>query len=312
MQAAVTAEAGAWIEVSLRVSPPDVEAVGAVLRDLAGAVSVEPSIVASDDGDFEYELLDEPVLVRTAVPAPFGGNDRRALRRRLDRLVLSEELPRLTFAEVAGQDWSEHWKQSFKVQRIGRRLVVAPSWEHYQRQTGEVVITLDPGRAFGTGEHESTRLCLAAMERLIRPGDAVVDVGTGSGVLAIAAAGLGAGSVVAVDTDPEATAVACENVERNGLTKLVRVVEGMLGPDLLKSQTADVVVLNISSETMLHSLSEVARTLKPGGFFVASGFIDETLPAVQRAVASAGLRLLGVDQEGEWRCIVASAPAGAR
>jgi ribosomal protein L11 methyltransferase len=308
----VTVEAGSWIEVSLSVPPPDVEAVADILRELAGAVALEPVISAGgDDENFGYEVLDEPVLLRTTVPAPFGSNERRALRRRLDALMLSEKLPRLNFAELADEDWSEDWKQSFTVQRVGQRIVIAPSWEEYERQMGEIVVTLDPGRAFGTGEHQTTRLCLAAIERLIRPGDAVVDVGTGSGILAIAAARLGAGSVVAVENDSDAVLVAHENIERNGIAKFVTVVEGTLGPALLKAQTADLIVMNISSAIVRDSMMDVARTLKPGGFYVASGFIDETLPAVQRAVAAAGLRMLGVDADGEWRCIVASAP-GAR
>jgi len=308
----VTAEAGSWIEVSLSVPPPDVEAVADILRELAGAVALEPVISAGgDDENFGYEVLDEPVLLRTTVPAPFGSNERRALRRRLDALMLSEKLPRLNFAELADEDWLEGWKQSFTVQRVGQRIVIAPSWEEYERQTGEIVVTLDPGRAFGTGEHQTTRLCLAAIERLIRPGDAVVDVGTGSGILAIAAARLGAGSVVAVENDSDAVLVAHENIARNGIAKFVTVVEGTLGPALLKAQTADLIVMNISSAIVRDSMMDVARTLKPGGFYVASGFIDETLPAVQRAVAAAGLRMLGVDADGEWRCIVASAP-GAR
>lgn len=308
----MTAEAGSWIEVSLSVPPPDVEAVADILRELAGAVALEPVISAGgDDENFGYEVLDEPVLLRTTVPAPFGSNERRALRRRLDALMLSEKLPRLNFAELADEDWLEGWKQSFAVQRVGQRIVIAPSWEEYERQTGEIVVTLDPGRAFGTGEHQTTRLCLAAIERLIRPGDAVVDVGTGSGILAIAAARLGAGSVVAVENDSDAVLVAHENIERNGIAKFVTVVEGTLGAELLKAQTADLIVMNISSAIVRDSMVDVARTLKPGGFYVASGFIDETLPAVQRAVAAAGLRMLGVDADGEWRCIVASAP-GAR
>ncbi|HJM75369.1 MAG TPA: 50S ribosomal protein L11 methyltransferase [Dehalococcoidia bacterium] len=305
----MTADARSWIEVSLSVPTPDVEAVADILRELAGAVALEPSISADDDEDFSYKVLDEPVLLSATVPAPFDSNDRRALRRRLDALILSEKLPRLNFAEVADEDWSENWKQSFTVQRVGQRIVIAPSWEDYERQTGEIVVTLDPGRAFGTGEHQTTRLCLAAIERLIRPGDAVVDVGTGSGILATAAARLGAGSVVAVENDSDAALVAHENIERNGLAKFVTVVEGTLGPELLKEQTADLIVMNISSAIVRDSMMEVTRTLKPGGFYVASGFIDETLPAVQRAAAAAGLRMLGVDEDDEWRCIVASAPS---
>ncbi len=305
----MTADARSWIEVSLSVPTPDVEAVADILRELAGAVALEPSISADDDEDFSYKVLDEPVLLSATVPAPFDSNDRRALRRRLDALILSEKLPRLNFAEVADEDWSENWKQSFTVQRVGQRIVIAPSWEDYERQTGEIVVTLDPGRAFGTGEHQTTRLCLAAIERLIRPGDAVVDVGTGSGILATAAARLGAGSVVAVENDSDAALVAHENIERNGLAKFVTVVEGTFGPELLKEQTADLIVMNISSAIVRDSMMEVTRTLKPGGFYVASGFIDETLPAVQRAAAAAGLRMLGVDEDDEWRCIVASAPS---
>ncbi|MEE8336810.1 MAG: 50S ribosomal protein L11 methyltransferase [Dehalococcoidia bacterium] len=297
-----------WTEVTVRVAPADVEAVADVLRAIAGSVAIEPQIRVLDSADFAYEILDEPVSVRASLPGSLAQAERRALRQRLDALPLGQKLPRLQFVEVADRQWDEQWKRDFGVMHIGRRIVIRPSWEEYERATGELVITLDPGRAFGTGEHETTQLCLRALEQLVRPGDAVVDVGTGSGVLAIAAARLGAGSVVAIDNDPEAALVAQQNVELNGVERYVRVVEGSLGGNLLKPHSADVVVFNISSMALEELVDEVVTALKPAGHFVGSGFIEEARADVQRLLARANLRTLGMESEGEWLSVVASAP----
>lgn len=297
-----------WTEVTVRVAPADVDAVADVLRGIAGGVAIEPQIRALDGADFSYETLDEPVSVRASLPGSLAQPERRTLRQRLDALPLGQKLPRLQFVEVTDRQWDEQWKRDFGVMHIGRRIVIRPSWEEYERAAGELVITLDPGRAFGTGEHETTRLCLRALERLVRPGDAVVDVGTGSGVLAIAAARLGAASVVAIDNDPEAVMVAQENVEVNGLERYVRVVEGSLGGDLLKPHSADVVVLNISSVALEELADEVVAALKPGGYFVGSGFIEEARSDVLALLARSKLRMLGIESDGEWLSVMASAP----
>ncbi len=280
-----------------------------MLRGLAGIVAIEPAIRPLSDADFAYEELDEPSLLRASVPAPFDDQRRQALQQQLDALSLSAALPPTQFADVDDRDWADDWKQHFGIRHIGRRLVIVPSWEDYAPQPREVVISLDPGRAFGTGEHETTRLCLAALEQYVRPGDVVVDIGTGSGVLAIAAAKLGAGSVLAIDSDPQAAEVALENVRVNGVERLVTVLDGEFDSSAINPKSADLVVANISSAALIDLTSDAIAVLKWGAHLIGSGFIDETQESVQSAFASSYLRTIVVEADEEWRCIVASSIA---
>ena len=296
------------MEASVRVPPADAEAVAALLGDLAaGGAVIEPAIRASDSANFEYQLLDAPGVVRACFPAPLEAPARRALRRRLASLPLSAPLPRLRYTEVVERDWAEEWKRFFDVVHVGRRLVIRPSWQAYEPAAGEIMIELDPGRAFGTGQHATTRLCLEALERRLRPGADVIDVGAGSGILAIAAARLGAGSVRALDIDGEAVAVARENVQRNGVDEVVRVDVGSL-PAGAAERSVDLVVANISSPALVTLAPEVARALRPGGVLIGSGFIDANAAEVEAATSAAGLASLRIEADGEWRCIVARAP----
>ena len=297
-----------WVEVAVRVAPPDVEAVTSLLDALTDAgVVVEPAIRVSDVGDFEYELLDVPGTVRACFPTPLRAADRRALRRRLTALPLSAPLPRLRFATVEDRDWSEEWKRFFDVQHVGERLVIRPSWRRYEPAHRELVIDLDPGQAFGTGQHQTTRLALRALERRVSPQCDVIDVGTGSGILAIAAALLGARSVLALEPDADAATVARENVERNRGAGTVAVEEGSLGPDAA-ARSADIIAVNISSKVLVTLMPRVARMLRPGGALIGSGFIDTNQGDVEAAVAACGLRTQRIDAEDEWRCITAVAP----
>ena len=194
---------GAWVELTVQLALEDAELVADALGDVAeGAVALEPRIQTSDERNFAYIIEPDGAMVRAFLSAPLPPHARRALRRRLTALPLREPLPRLRYRAVEDVDWSEAWREHFTTLRIGR-LVVHPSWE--PADEGEAfAISLDPGRAFGTGQHATTRLCLEAIERECGPGDVVLDIGTGSGILALAAARLGAARVDALDTDPEA------------------------------------------------------------------------------------------------------------
>lgn len=305
-----------WVEVTVLAAPPDVEPVAEVLRQAAPeGVVIEPAILVTDGANFEYHELDAPSTLRACVPAPFDAEARRLLWRRLSALQLSSPLAPPRYAEVDERDWSEEWKRFFGVLHAGERLVVRPSWEQYDPGPGEIVIALDPGQAFGTGQHESTRLCLAALERHVTPGADVIDVGSGSGILSVAAALLGARSVRALDTDPATLDVARGNVERNGVQACVRVAGGSLGkrwpwPEPA-AHSADVAVANISSWTLEELMPALAETLRPGGVFIGGGFTAEHADAVAAAAAGAGLRSPRMDGEGEWRCLEARAPGGA-
>lgn len=300
-----------WVEVIVRAWPADVEAVADVLRALApDGVAIEPAIRTLDHDNFAFEYLDAPSTLRACLPAPASAAARRALRRRLATLPLYAPLGRLRYAAVAPRAWADEWKRFFHTLRVGR-LVVRPSWEDEQLQPGELLIELDPGAAFGTGQHETTRLCLAALVEHVRPGARVLDVGTGSGILAIAAARLGAATVRALDVDAEAVAVARENVARNAVASVVTAAVGSLGVawswpgDTLAAASADVVVANISSAAVVTLMPACAEALRPGGAWIGSGYLAAAAPAVEAAARAAGLRPLSSTAEGEWRCLVA-------
>jgi ribosomal protein L11 methyltransferase len=300
-----------WVEITVTVEPKDVDAVAYALREVApNGVVIHPAIRIDDDADFVYEELAEPQAVVAAVPAPFEVEARRDLQRRLMALDLQGPLGRITYHDVEAQDWSQEWKRFYTIQRIGRRLVVHPSWEPYEASPGEAVITLDPGTAFGTAEHETTRLCLAALDRHLRRGQDVIDVGTGSGILAIAAAKLGAGSVRALDNDPEAIEVARANVLRNGAARSVKLGVGSMGLAWPWAgqpvRDADIVVVNISSSAIVEMMPDLVRALRRGGLLIASGFMAGTERQVFEAAEAAHLSPLRVDADGDWRCFVAS------
>lgn len=302
----------AWIELSLRLPAADAEIVADVLATLApGGASIDAPFRNVEPERFGLELTDEEATVRAFFIAPLPSAKRRAIRRRLVALALGAPLPRLRYAEVREADWAEEWKRFYHPMRVGR-LLVQPSWEQVADVgLDDLVITLDPGRAFGTGQHETTRLCLAALERLVRPDDVVLDVGTGSGILALAAARLGASRVDALDTDPVAVAATRENAARNGLGDSIEVAEGSLGAAWPWDREArggyDCVVMNIALVVVTELLPEAAAALRPGGALVASGFLAEAASEVEAAARAAGLHDVTSEVDGEWGAVVARA-----
>lgn len=199
---------------------------------------------------------------------------------------------------VADEDWAENWKQYYKPFRIGKRLVVKPSWEKYREQPGDLVVELDPGMAFGTGTHETTGMCMELLDKHLQSGVAVMDVGTGSGILAIAAARLGAQNVLAVDIDPDAVKVAKENVAHNGVEQQVRVVRG----DLVNGETmpCGLAVANIVADAICMLCGPLKRHLAPGGLLICSGIIKEREADVLAAVQAEGYTIVDRLTKGEW------------
>ena len=211
---------------------------------------------------------------------------------------------------VGAQAWSEAWKDHFEVQHIAPGLVIAPSWEQYQPQPGESVVVLDPGAAFGTGGHATTRLCLRALVEHIKPGDRVADVGCGSGILAITAALLGARQVVATDNDGSALPVARQNARRNGVGEELRTIEADLLPASLGS--FDLILCNIVSTEVVRLAADLRSLLGPGGWFICSGFQAAMVPMVEDALVRAGLRPVTTLGEEGWAACVAMRPAWGR
>ncbi|MGC4046415.1 MAG: 50S ribosomal protein L11 methyltransferase [Armatimonas sp.] len=217
-------------------------------------------------------------------------------------LNLREQAGReLTIRFVAEEDWADSWKQYFKPQKIGERFVVRPSWEEYTPAEGDLIILIDPGMAFGTGLHATTRLCLRALEQLVKPGDTVADVGTGSGILAVGAILLGAASVEATDNDPLAVKIARENAELNSQTDTIQVEVAENPP----SGPFDIVVANILPDVILGMADGLTAAVKPGGYLVVSGIIERRAEDVREGLRARGLEVLSTEPEAEWVAIVA-------
>jgi ribosomal protein L11 methyltransferase len=217
----------------------------------------------------------------------------------------------LTLRTVQDQDWESAWKEFFKPLRIGRRLIVRPSWEEYSPRPEDQVIELDPGMAFGTGAHPTTQLCLETLEDVVKPGERVLDFGTGSGILAVAAALLGAAEVMGLDTDPVAADAADRNVTINHVRDRVRIQGGDL--DVLRpGDTFDGVVANILAGVILDYADRLAERCRPGGWLVASGIIDHRAGAVAAGLRAAGFTGIEARHRGEWVALLARRDPGGQ
>jgi len=302
----MTAEAGRWLEIAVEVAGIDAETVADAFRQCcSGGVAIEPA--ARLEGEAYVVDGDAAALVKGYLPP---GEDSAGVRRSL-RLALRfaplERPPRWRRARrLREEDWRDSWKRYFRPQRIGKRLLVKPSWATYEVAAGDTVIEIDPGMAFGTGQHPTTAMCLRALEERLRPGDAVLDLGAGSGILAIAAARLGAKRALALDIDPQAVKAARENAAANGVQGVVEVREGTL-PEGAPGERCDMVVANISGLTIERLAPEFAESLREGGTLIVSGFLEDSVDGLSRALEAAGFRVERVDAEGVWRAIVARA-----
>ena len=206
---------------------------------------------------------------------------------------------------VKEEDWAENWKQYYKPFRIGRHMVIKPTWEPWDAQPGDLIIEIDPGMAFGTGTHETTAMCVSLIEKYYQ-GGTLLDVGTGSGILAIAAARLGAKVIVAVDIDPDAVRVAKENVAHNGLENAIDVRKG----DLLQglSQQFDFAAANILAPAICMLAAPLRKHLRPGARFICSGIIAEAEGDVNAALLNAGYIIDEVRHQGDWVAFACHTP----
>lgn len=204
--------------------------------------------------------------------------------------------------ELAEQDWAENWKKYYEPTRISHDLTIVPSWTDYEAKTGEKIIRLDPGMAFGTGTHPTTKMSLFALEQVLRGGETVLDVGTGSGVLSIASSLLGAKSIYAYDLDEVAVRVAQENIDLNAGTENIHVATGNLlqGVDI---QT-DVIVANILADILINMTEDAYRLVKDEGYLIMSGIISEKWEMVRESAEKAGFFLETHMIQGEWNACV--------
>ena len=273
-----------YVEVAVTVRPQDADAVADRL-----VVAGFPGLVLGEFGPDGGAALTEATL-KIYLPDVQAAERMDAVEEALTGIPF-----RLAHRVVREEDWAESWKQYWHVQHVGARIVIRPSWEEYDPAPGEVVIVLDPKQAFGTGTHGTTRLCLQAIERLVRPGDTVFDVGAGSGILAIGGLLLGASSAIGVDTDPVAVEAALENAEIN---RVADQCEWRLGSASDLKGAANLVVANILAEVIVHIAPDLARLT--GRDLVVSGIITRKAEDTRIALTAQGLHIVRQDLEGEW------------
>lgn len=208
----------------------------------------------------------------------------------------------LSTQALAEEDWAENWKKYYEPARITHDLTIVPSWTDYEAGAGEKIIKLDPGMAFGTGTHPTTKMSLFALSQVLRGGETVIDVGTGSGVLSIASSLLGAKEIFAYDLDDVAVRVAQENIELNLGMDNIQVAAG----DLLKGvdHEADVIVANILADILIHLTEDAYRLVKDEGYLIMSGIISEKWDMVRASAESVGFFLETHMIQGEWHCCV--------
>lgn len=296
-----------YIELTVSVSADRAEAAAEALRAATGAgIAIDLPFSQPDLESDAAPLAHALAQVRAYVP---GTGDAAALRRAVDdALTASGIAAEVGVRDVDEEDWAEAWKEHFHVARFGR-IVVVPSWRTYDAAPDDVVLTLDPGMAFGTGQHETTRMCLEALATHVTPGARVLDAGCGSGILAIAAAKLGAVSVLAVDVDPDCVRITAENATANAVDDRVQARSICASDRSWADDVAvDLVVANIIAATILDLAPTFLRALAGGGRLIASGIIGAREDEVREGLAGLGFRIEQVRAMGEWRCIEASAP----
>lgn len=249
----------------------------------------------------EQDLLDQPRdIVKVHMYLAPDENPAEILPLFKERLEASGVEYKLETSGIEQEDWQNAWKKYYHAMDIGKRLAIVPGWEDHD--TDRIKIIMDPGMAFGTGTHETTSLCLETLDSLVKGGERVLDIGTGSGILAIAALKLGAGSAEGVDIDPMCVRTAGENAARNGVADRFKVLVGDLSDKA--SGQYNIITANIVAAAILSLAPHVPVLMAPDARFIASGIIDERKDEVLAGLRAAGLAPVEIKEKRGWVCII--------
>ncbi len=205
-------------------------------------------------------------------------------------------------SEVDEEDWSQSWKKYFKPFKVSERIVIKPTWEKYDKEENDIVVEIDPGMAFGTGNHETTNMCLKFLDKYVEEGNSIIDVGCGSGILGIAAAKLGAKEVLCIDLDKNACKTAKDNVVLNNVSNIINVKRGNLLNSVNKG--TNMIVANIIADIIINLAARAFDLIKPGGYFISSGIISERKNDVIKELQKNNFKILEIMEMGQWCSIV--------
>ncbi len=299
-----------WIETKIVFDHPDKDLAVDLISDVFYDFGLQ-GVVVEDPRIEPEEGWPEDVIGRPdhyAVTGYFPDDNRTEKRCKIlaEKLLQFKDkiglIYRMSYKELDEEDWAHSWKAYFRPQKIGRNMVVKPTWRDYRADRGEVVIELDPGMAFGTGTHPTTAMCISMIENHLEKGNLFLDIGTGSGILMIAAAKLGAGKIRGVDHDETAVQIAVENLRRNGVeAQRFFVICANLAEGI--KEKYDIVAANILSQVILNLLNDIGGVLKAGGIFICSGIVDKNENQVVAAMRKFGFEILEIRSQEEWAAI---------
>ena len=298
-----------WIQIKVSSAVENKDDIIAVMSMISNGLQIEDYSDLEDrilDGVYG-DLIDESVLnadktvvsVSAYVSADKPVTDHVAyISERLGALGIEHKTELISLCE---EDWADSWKQYYKPIKIGEKLVVVPMWEKYDANENEIIVKMDPGMAFGTGTHETTRLCATLLEKYVNSSTLMLDVGTGSGILAICASKLGAEKCYAYDIDPVAVRVARENVKDNDVTNIECEVSDLLKG--VKEQKYDVIAANIVADIIIRMLPDIGKYMHKDTTLVISGIIDERCADVYESISKNGFTTVEEIHENGWCAI---------
>ena len=309
-----------WMEIKVLTTTQAADLISEILLEAGSEgtmIEDRNDVAANQRPEGQWDIIDEAIAERIGDDVkvtgyfPIDGHLNDVIAqiqselRRLRALELDFDLGKLEVITQGfeNEDWSESWKKAFKPIRLGEHFVIRPGWAEFDPLPGDKVIEIDPGLAFGTGTHETTGMCTALVEKYVRPGQRVIDIGTGSGILAIAAAHMGADEVLATDLDPVAVRVAAENAGINGFGDRISCRCG----DLLDvvDVSGDVVIANIIADVIIMLARPVRARIADGGLFICSGIAVDRRDDVIRALNEADYEILDEPVKGEWAAFAA-------
>lgn len=308
---------GKWIEIKIITACDAVEPVSGIFYglDVKGVAIEDPNDIHDRQQDkLSWDFADTNIFEygdkAAVIKGYFSLEDNideitkyvKSKLAELSDMGIDIGLGKVLVTPVFEKDWANEWKKYYKTTKLGSRIVIKPSWEEYSKKSDEIVVELDPGMAFGTGTHETTIMCIEALEKYIKNEDDVLDIGTGSGILAITASMLGARKVVGVDLDEVAVSAARENVHTNGLTN-VDILHGNL-VDVVRGRS-NIIVANIIADVVILLTESVRPLLTEKGLFIASGIIRDRKKDVLDALEKNQFKIVEVKELGEWVAITA-------